>query len=279
MAARTFNARRVLTGLGGALGLGFGFLLLSGNNVAKASSPQLAPAHHPWGHTGLASTFDTQSVRRGYEVYRNVCATCHSMEYLHFRNLVGVTHNTDQAKALAATFEYEDGPNDKGEMFMRPGRLSDPFKKAYANEVIARIVNNGAYPPDLSLMAKARFNGEDYLFSLLTGYKESPAGIHLRQGLYYNPYFPGGAIAMPPALLDGQVDYEDGTPATVSQLAKDVTTFLCWAAEPEHDRRKKMGMKTLMTFSALFVLTSYWARLKWNIFKTRKFSFTDKRYR
>jgi len=197
------------------------------------------------------------------------------MNLIHYRNLVGVSHTLDQAKLLAETIELEDGPNDKGEMYTRQGRLSDHLKKPYPNDEFARNVNKGALPPDLSLIIKARPNGENYIFSLLTGYRQPPAGIHLREGLYYNPYFPGAAISMPPPLTDGQVEYEDGTAATVSQMAKDVTAYLCWASEPEHDRRKRMGCQTMLALGVLFVFGAWYKRFVWSIHKTRRISWMD----
>ena len=181
-----------------------------------------------------------------------------------------VAYTEDEAKELAAELEVTDGPNDEGEMYLRPGRLSDKFPSPYANEEAARFANGGAYPPDLSLMTKARHDGQNYVFSLLLGYREPPAGITVREGLYYNPYFPGGAIAMPKMLADEGVEYEDGTPATESQQAKDVTTFLAWAAEPEHDERKLMGAKWMFALSLMLVLAIYWKRLKWAPIKSRR---------
>ncbi|CAO3644280.1 unnamed protein product [Mucor hiemalis] len=171
---------------------------------------------------------------------------------------------------MAEEFEYQDGPDDNGDMFMRPGKPSDYMPPAYANEEAARAANAGALPPDLSLMTKARHGGEDYVFALLTGYVDAPGGVEVREGLNYNPYFPGGAIAMARTLFDGVVEYEDGTPATTSQMAKDVSTFLAWSAEPEHDDRKKMGMKATVILVGLTALSIYMKRFKWAPIKTRK---------
>lgn len=185
---------------------------------------------------GWFDAFDTAAIRRGHQVYQQVCAACHSMNFIHFRDLVGVCYTEAEAKAMAEEIEVVDGPNDQGEMFERPGKLSDPFPSPYANEEAARYANGGAYPPDLSLITKARHNGQNYIFALLLGYRTPPAGVTMREGLYYNPYFPGGAIAMPKMLVDEGVEYDDGTPATESQMAKDVVTFLAWASEPEVSR-------------------------------------------
>jgi ubiquinol-cytochrome c reductase cytochrome c1 subunit len=223
---------------------------------------------------GSFSSFDYASVRRGYQVYKEVCATCHSLEGIAFRNLVNVTHTEEQMKALAADIEVEDGPNDEGEMFDRPAKLSDKLPSPYANDEAGRAANNGALPPDLTLMTKARHGGADYVFALLTGYVEPPAGKVMLPGLHYNPYFAGGAIAMEKQLNDGQLEYEDGTPATASQLAKDVSVFLAWAAEPEHDERKLAGAKWLIAMSAMVCITGFYKRYRWQVLKTRKINYT-----
>lgn len=170
----------------------------------------------------------------------------------------------------------KDGPNDVGEYFMRPGKLSDYFPSPYPNEEAARAVNNGAYPPDLSWIVAARKGGEDYIFALLTGYCDPPAGVNLREGQYFNPYFPGGAIGMAQALYNEAMEYSDGTPATASQLAKDVSTFLKWASEPEWDTRKRMLIKAIGMFSILLGLSYYIKRHKWSILKTRKIAYYPK---
>ena len=160
-------------------------------------------------------------------------------------------------------------------MYTRPGKLSDKFNNPYPNEEAARFANNGGYPPDLTLMVKARHGNEDYLFALLTGYRDPPAGIQVKNGLSYNPYFPGGLISMPPPLNDGQVDYPDGTPNTQSQMAKDVTTFLAWVSEPTQDERKLMGIKTLFLCMVGAAASGYYKRFKWNVIKTQKISWAD----
>jgi ubiquinol-cytochrome c reductase cytochrome c1 subunit len=248
---------------------------LVGGSVVFASDDSIHAPSYPWSHNGAFNSFDTASLRRGFEVYRNVCASCHSMDFVCYRNLVGVTHTEEQAKALAASYTFMDGPNDEGAMFERPGKLSDKFKRPYNNDEHARFINGGALPPDLSLMAKARHNGCDYIFTLLTGYREPPAGITMRPGLHYNPYFPGAAIGMAKALSDGLVEYEDGTPATETQMAKDVTTFLNWCAEPEHDTRKLAGLKTVTAVFCLALTVGYYKRFGWAIHKTRKLSYVD----
>ena len=171
---------------------------------------------------------------------------------------------------MAEETEVVDGPNDEGEMFERPGKASDYFPSPYPNEEAARYANNGAYPPDLSLIVKARHGGPDYLFALLTGYKDPPAGVPARETQYYNPYFAGGWIGMPAPLSDGAVEYEDGTPNNATQMAKDVTQFLAWAAEPEADERKLMGFKFMTALTICFMFTWYYKRVRWSPVKNRR---------
>eukprot|EP01117_Protostelium_nocturnum_P000251 TRINITY_DN1031_c0_g1_i1.p1 TRINITY_DN1031_c0_g1~~TRINITY_DN1031_c0_g1_i1.p1 ORF type:complete len:279 (-),score=66.03 TRINITY_DN1031_c0_g1_i1:72-908(-) len=244
-------------------------------NVALASDAR-EPPHYPWNHRFPWQGFDHASIRRGHQVYNQVCSTCHSLDFVAYRNLVGTCYTEEEAKELAAERDFKDGPNDEGEMFERPGKLSDHLPSPYENENAARFANNGAYPPDLSLIVKAREHHDDYVLAILTGYEEPPAHVKLRQGLYYNPYFPGGALAMPPPLTEGALEFDDGTEATVDQMARDVTTFLAWAAEPEHDERKRMGMKafTLMTLVGIPLLA--YKRQKWSVLKSRVISFQNK---
>ncbi|XP_062401638.1 cytochrome c1, heme protein, mitochondrial [Sardina pilchardus] len=248
-------------------------LALAINQSVKASDLELHPPNYPWSHSGLVSSLDHASVRRGYQVYKQVCSACHSMEYLAFRNLVGVSHTEAEVKVLAEEIEVVDGPDDTGEMFTRTGKLSDYFPKPYPNPEAARVANNGALPPDLSYIVNARHGGEDYVFALLTGYCDPPAGVDVREGLYYNPYFPGQAIGMAPPIYNEVLEYDDGTPATMSQVAKDVCTFLRWAAEPEHDQRKRMGLKLLMGSAILIPLVYYMKRHRWSVLKSRKIAY------
>ncbi|RUS84947.1 hypothetical protein EGW08_007309 [Elysia chlorotica] len=244
-----------------------------------ASDLVLHPPKFPWSHNGPLQTLDHASIRRGYEVYKQVCAACHSMQYVCYRNLVNVIMTEDEAKAEAEEAMVEDGPNDVGDMFERPGKLSDHFPSPYKNEEQARAANNGALPPDLSYIVQARHGGEDYIFSLLTGYSDPPAGVKLMEGQHFNAYFPGGAIGMAQALYNEIIEYSDGTPATQSQLAKDVCVFLKWAGEPEHDSRKLYGMRALIILSFLLGVTYYMKRLKWSTVKTRKLAFKPPSYK
>ena len=238
--------------------------------VADEAEHGLHPPSYPWSHDGFFSSYDARAIRRGFQVYQQVCAACHSLNQIHYRNLVGVCYTEDEAKELAMDIEVVDGPNDEGEMFERPGKLSDKIPSPYANEEAARFANGGAYPPDLSLITKARHDGQNYVYALLTGYRDPPAGVEVREGLYYNPYFPGGAIAMPEPLGDESADYDDGTPNDAAQLAKDVTTFLAWAAEPEADDRKLMGVKWITALSLVLVTAIYYKRWKWAPLKSRR---------
>lgn len=231
----------------------------------------LHATRYPWEHEQFTKTFDHQALRRGFQVYREVCSSCHSLRRIPWRTLVGSTHTVDEAKAMAEECEYDTEPNDEGEIEKRPGKLSDYVPSPYKNDEAAKAANNGALPPDLSLMVKARHGGCNYIFSLITGYpEEPPPGAEVASGLNFNPYFPGTGIAMARVLYDGLVEYEDGTPATTSQMAKDVVEFLNWAAEPEMDQRKKMGVATILVTTVLFALSVWVKRYKWAPIKTRK---------
>lgn len=210
-------------------------------------------------------------------MYKDVCSACHSMNQLAFRNLIGVSHTEEEVRAIAEEYLFPGDPDEEGNPTTRPGKPFDYFPAPYPNEEAARAANNGALPPDLSLIILARHGGEDYVFSILTGYHDPPAGIEEeREGQFYNVYFPGQWISMQQALFPDAVEYDDGTPATISQMAKDVSTFLRWAAEPEHDDRKRMGLKALMLLSVLFFVTYYAKRHKWTVLKSRKIVYKPK---
>lgn len=222
-------AKKALLGSLGVLAGGAGVLIYALDQSVRASDLELHPPKNPWSHNGWFSSLDHASIRRGYEVYKQVCAACHSLRFIAYRNLVGVSHTEDEAKAEAEEQMVTDGPDEAGNMFQRPGKLSDYIPGPYPNEEAARAANNGSFPPDLSYIVLARHGGEDYIFSLLTGYYDAPAGIVLREGQYYNPYFPGGAISMAQALYNEVLEYSDGTPATASQLAKVIFYFLAYS--------------------------------------------------
>ena len=222
-----------------------------------------------WSFKGITGKFDRSSLQRGYQVYTEVCASCHSMNLVSYRNLGepgGPEFSVDQVKAIAANFEVEDGPNADGEMFTRPARPSDKFVSPYPNVQAATAANGGAYPPDMSVLVKARKGGSNYIYSVLMGYEDPPAGFELEEGVYYNKYMDGKKIKMSNPLSEGIVTYADGTQATEAQMAKDVTTFLTWTAEPHLEIRHKMGVKVLI-FLIIFSLLVYlsmkriWSRI------------------
>ncbi|KAL0270950.1 UNVERIFIED_CONTAM: hypothetical protein PYX00_008214 [Menopon gallinae] len=264
----TKGQKSIITAIG-ALAGGAGALIFALDCSVKAHD-NLHPAKLPWNHNGWFQSLDHASIRRGYEVYKQVCSACHSMEFMTYRRLINVSHTEEEAKREAEEVNVQDGPDDNGEFFTRPGRISDHFPSPYPNIEAARAANNGAYPPDLSLITLARPGGEDYIFHLLTGYVDPPAGIPMREGMYYNPYFPGGSISMAKALYDEVIEYSDGTPATASQLAKDVCTFLKWSAEPEFDVRAKLALKTVLLFPIAFFIAWYYKRFVWMSLKSRK---------
>ena len=223
-----------------------------------------------WTFKGLFGKFDRASLQRGYQVYTEVCAACHSMKYLSYRNLSekgGPEFSVAQAKAIAASFEVTDGPNADGEMFQRPGKLSDKFVMPYENVKAAEAANGGAYPPDMSVLVKARGGGVDYIYSLLQGYEEAPSGMILDDGVHYNKYMYGNKIKMSAPLSDGIIEYSDGTNPSVQQMSKDVTTFLMWAAEPSLEARHQLGFKAIvyliiLTILVYFSMKRIWSRVK-----------------
>ena len=238
---------------------------------AEESSQELLK--QDWTFKSFFGKFDKASLQRGYQVYTEVCASCHSMQYLSYRNLYekgGPEFSKDQAKAIASNFEITDGPNSDGEMFKRPARLSDKFVMPYANIEEAKISNGGAYPPDMSVLVKARKGGADYVYSLLLGYENPPSDIKLDDGVYYNKYMPGNKIKMPNPLSDGIVEYSDGTVATPEQMAKDVVNFLTWSAEPHLEQRHKMGFRVIiyliiLTILVYFSMKKIWSRIETEI--------------
>lgn len=209
-----------------------------------------------WSFEGIFGTYDRASMQRGLQVYKEVCAGCHSLNLIYYRNLADLGYSPEQIKAFAAENEVQDGPNDEGEMYDRPAAASDRFVKPFPNDNAARAGNNGALPPDLSLMVEARVGGPNYLYALLTGYAEAPAGVNLMEGMNYNNFFSGHQIAMAPPLSEDGVEFTDGTKATVAQQAEDIVTFLAWASEPNMEARKQMGIKVmifLIVFTGLLI--------------------------
>ena len=264
-------------------------LLATGMGLSAASAAGETHSEEPhelnWSFSGPFGNYDLQQLQRGLKVYTNVCAACHSLKYIAFRNLEALGYSEAQVKSFAAEYQIEDGPDDAGDMFERPGIPADYFPSPYPNVEAAAFANGGAAPPDLSLMAKARAahrgfprfvidiftmyaeGGPDYTYSLLPGYEDAPHDVQITEGTYYNPYFlAGNALAMAPPLSDGIVTYDDGTPETVDQYSKDVAAFLMWTAEPHMTERKSLGFKViifLLIFSGLLYLTkkAVWSRV------------------
>ena len=236
-------------------------------SFAFAEGEMHAPMEPDWSFQGPLGKFDRAELQRGFQVYTEVCASCHSMDLVSYRNLVqegGPDFSEKQAKAMAAMFEVEAGPDADGEMFMRPAILSDKFVSPWKNEQEGRISNGGAYPPDLSVMVKARSGGADYVYSLLLGYEdEAPEGVTLDDGVYYNIYAKNQKIAMPQVIYEDGVEYTDGTMATEVQMAKDVTAFLAWSAEPKLEERKRIGFKVLVYLIILSFLLYFTNKRIW----------------
>lgn len=231
------------------------------------AAPVLAPAAYAQGHEavrgpaqkwsfdGLFGTFDRASAQRGFQVYKEVCSNCHGMKEMYYRNLTGIGLSEEQVKAVAGAVEVPAGTDDSGNAVERPAVPSDHFRSPYANDKAARAANGGALPPDQSLIIKAREDGPNYVHALLNGYEDAPAGVTVGAGQYYNKYFPGGQLAMPQPLQDGAVTYADGTPNTVDQMSRDVVQFLTWAANPELEQRKRMGVKVVLFLTLMTGLT------------------------
>ncbi len=252
--------------------------------AAMAAAPGLKPERQEWTFGGPFGKFDKGQLQRGFKVYREVCSSCHSLELVAFRNLSekgGPGFTEDQVKALAAEYQVQDGPNADGEMFERPGVPADRFPKVFPNKEAAQAANGGAYPPDFSLLAKARtfergfplfiadiFTqyqelGPDYIHALLTNYHEAPEGADTPAGMHYNPAFPGSWIAMANPLNPGQVEYTDGSPQTVEQYSRDVVAFMMWAAEPHLEERKRLGVIVMIWLSVFAVLLYFTKKKVW----------------
>lgn len=238
-------------------------ILLAGTGLAVPNAHAAGEAvelmHHDWPHDGVFGKFDMAAAQRGFQVYREVCSGCHALQYIAFRNLTDLGFSEDEVRALAEEYSITDGPNDEGEMFERPGKPSDYLPSPYPNEQAARAANGGAYPPDLSLITKARAQGTDYVYSLMQGYRdEPPADVELGDGMYYNAYYPAHQIAMAQPLYEDSVTYADDAPTTLEQHSTDIATFLTWTAEPKLEERKGMGLKVmifLVILTGLFYAT------------------------
>jgi cytochrome c1 len=263
-----------------ALTAGFVSFAAAADEGGSHETPQ--PPRQTWSFAGPFGKFDRAQLQRGFKVYREVCQNCHGLSLLSFRNLSeagGPGFSPAQAAAVAAEYKIKDGPNDAGDMFERPGRPADRFPSPFPNENAARASNGGAYPPDMSVIAKARTyergfpwfifdiftqyqeQGPDYIHALMTGYGQAPAGMTMPAGMNFNTFFPGHMIGMPPPLQDGQVTYDDGTKATIDQYGRDIAAFLVWAAEPHMEARKRIGFQ-VMIFLVVFAGLLYFTKKK-----------------
>lgn len=246
--------------------------------AALAGASLSAPAHaageadplleRHWSFEGFFGSFDREAAQRGFQVYSAVCSGCHSMEYVAFRTLGDLGYSEDQVEAFAAQYTVVDGPNDEGEMYERAAVSSDYVPSPYPNEQASRAANGGAYPPNLSLITKARAQGPDYIYSLLQGYVEPPqtpeAEEKQAQGLYYNAYYPGHWIAMAQPIWGQDVEYADGTEATIEQQSYDLVNFLHWAAEPKLEERKRTGLAAMLVLIVLTALFYVSKRKVWS---------------
>jgi ubiquinol-cytochrome c reductase cytochrome b/c1 subunit len=251
----------------------------------QTASAEDAPPRQKWSFSGPFGIYDPAQLQRGFQIYREVCSTCHSIKLLAFRNLAdpgGPAFTEAQAAAVASSFQVTDGPNDQGQMFQRPGTLADHFPPPFPNDQAARAALGGKLPPDMSVLAKARAyewgfpqfvidafidyqeDGPDYIHAILDGYTDPPKDFTLAPGTQYNKYFPGGSIGMPKPLADGQVEYTDGTPATVDQYGRDVSAFLMWAAEPSLDARKRLGFQVMLYLIVLTGLLYFTKKKVWH---------------
>ena len=256
------------------LKLSFFLLLFTSTLILKvnAAGEQTEPLKVDWSFKSFFGKFDRASLQRGYQVYTEVCASCHSLKHLSYRNLAekgGPEFTEAEAKAIASNFEVTDGPNSEGEMFDRPAKLSDKFVMPYANVQEAILANGGAYPPDMSVLVKARSGGANYIYSVLMGYEDPPPGMELDDGVYYNKYMYGNKIKMSSPLDDDIVEYSDGTKATVDQMARDVTTFLQWTAEPHLEQRHKTGVRVILYLLVLTVLVYFSMKKIWSRIETK----------
>lgn len=231
--------------------------------AVPALAEEEAIQHQDWSWQGIFGQYDTAQLKRGFQIYHEVCSSCHSLKLVAYRNLAEIGLSDDQIKAIAAEKQVTDGPNDQGDMYQRPAKPSDYFVPPFPNDPAARAANNGALPPDQSLLVKAREGGPDYIYAILTSYADPPAGFKLNSGMNYNKAFAAGnfQIAMPPPLTDDRVKYEDGTKATLSQEARDITAFLNWTAEPELNVRHNLGIK-VMIFLAILTILAYAVKRK-----------------
>lgn len=241
--------------LTGGLAAAAGPALAAGGENQRGHEATPEVPRQLWSFDGPFGTFDRASAQRGFQVYKEVCSNCHSMKLMYYRNLRDLGFTEEEVKAIAASAQVPGGFDDSGAAIERPALPSDHFRSPFPNDKAARAANNGALPPDQSLIVKARENGSSYVAALLNGYRDAPEGVTVPDGQYYNLYFPGNFLSMPPPLSEGQVTFEDGTQATVEQMSRDVTQFLTWAANPEMEARKRMGVKVILFLTLMTGLT------------------------
>ena len=243
------------------------FLFLAGTvnltflEKVNAAGTSIELDHQEWSFDGFFGTFDRQQLQRGFQVYREVCSSCHGINYIAFRNLTDLGYDADQIKFLASEYTIEECCDDQGDIYDRDAIPADIIPNPYPNEQFARASNNGALPPDLSLMTKARVGGPDYVYNVMLGYQDPPPELEdeIMDGMYYNKIYEGNQIAMPQQLYDDLIEYADGTPATSSQMALDVTAFLHWAAEPTLEIRKRTGIRVIL-FTLVFTILAYFLK-------------------
>lgn len=237
--------------------------VLLGAGVAAADEEVGILPSQPWSFNGPFGTFDRASEQRGFQVYKEVCSNCHSMKEAYYRNLEGIGLTADQVKAIASTITVGGDTDDQGNPVERPATPADHFKSPFPSDKAARATNGGALPPDQSVIEKAREGGADYIYALLNGYRDAPPDVKMQPGLNYNIWFHGKQIAMAQPLREGSVTYADGTPATLEQEARDVTTFLTYMAQPEMETRKRMGVKIVLFLTMMTGLTYAVKRKIW----------------
>ncbi|KAI1714090.1 cytochrome c1 family domain-containing protein [Ditylenchus destructor] len=272
--SKIFSLRNLAIGTGLTAATGAGAIVYALENAVEGGEFVCHSPDLPWSHSPCFGSIDIASVRRGYEVYKQVCAACHSMKYIKYRMLVDTIMTKDEAKAEAAEALIND-LDDEGKPIQRPGILTDGLPNPYPNAKAAAAANGGSAPPDLSLLSLGRHGGENYIFALLTSYMDPPAGVTVDEGKAYNPYFPGGVIAMPQQLFDEGVQYKDGTVATQSQQAKDVATFMVWTSMPWRDDSKRLALKLLVFTPVLAVTVIYAKRYTWTYMKHMKKAFVS----
>ncbi|XP_066595950.1 uncharacterized protein [Prorops nasuta] len=263
--------RKVPAVLLGFFGTAGGIFYFLEKSVRASEFDHVEPPSYPWRFEKLGLSFDHAALRRGWQVYKAVCFSCHSLQYVRFLDFVDVTHTKSEVEALAEEYEVQDGPNEEGEYYMRPGKLLDFLPKFFANEEAARAANLGAYPPDLTFQVPSIKNGTNYTYALLTGYFEDvPAGIEIAPTRHFNAYFAGNTIGMPEILQDGIVEYEDGTPATKSQMAKDVVEFLSWTSEQGHDARQVSCIKGLIITCIGLIVSINLVKRTWTFVRSKQ---------